>query len=324
MHVILMCGPTNVGESNEGNITVYPTNSVTKLSRFFDALKVGGSIQHVDVVSAQDPFETALVAWRLARRYRAALHVQVHTDFMSPAYAAHSLINRVRVYIARFILKRADRVRVVSNHVRDSVLALGVDPTKVSVLPIYIDMQRFKNATVPAEIAKKYETFSLKVLVVSRLEPEKNVSLAIRTFAENAPKDACLIILGQGSELTVLERLVTKLNMDSRVFFEPWQDPAPYYKMANLLLVTSEYEGYGQVIVEALAAGLPVLATEVGVAQEVGAMTAPTHDFAPAFSNWVANGPRTMSLQNYPYASQEEYVRMYCEDIAAAKRENVA
>jgi putative flippase GtrA len=53
---------------------------------------------------------------------------------------------------------------------------------------------------------------------------------------------------------------------------EPWcDDPASYYKTADCFLITSDYEGYGMTIVEALAAGCPVVSTDVGIAKEAGA-----------------------------------------------------
>ena len=141
---------------------------------------------------------------------------------------------------------------------------------------------------------------------------------------EAAPADACLIILGEGSEYTMLERLVTHLVLDPQVFFEGFKDPAPYYKLADIVLVPSVYEGYGQVIVEALAAHKPVLATDVGIARQSGAMIAAPSQFPGMLKQWFVDGPKTMELQNYPYASLDDYVQQYCADIASVKKEKTA
>ncbi len=90
--------------------------------------------------------------------------------------------------------------------------------------------------------------------MVSRLESEKNVMLAISSFAGGAPKDACLIILGEGRERTALEATAKYLGVGDRVFFEGRCDPSPYYPLADLVIVPSLYEGYGMTIIEALAA----------------------------------------------------------------------
>jgi len=63
---------------------------------------------------------------------------------------------------------------------------------------------------------------------------------------------------------------VKKLKIDKSVVFEPWQnDLISYYKTANLFLVTSNYEGYGMTIVEAIASHCPVVSTDVGIAKEI-------------------------------------------------------
>ena len=71
------------------------------------------------------------------------------------------------------------------------------------------------------------------------------------------------------------------------------------------------------VIVEALAAGKPVLSTDVGIARDAGAIVAPTEGFADALAKWFTNGPRTGTLRSYPYQDLTAYVKAYCGDIAA-------
>ncbi len=157
--------------------------------------------------------------------------------------------------------------------------------------------------------------FSSRVLVMSRLEPEKDVAFAIRTFAENAPVTSCLIIVGDGNERPSLESLVKTLPCRERIFFEGWQDPSAYYKIADLVLVTSRYEGYGLVIIEALAAGTPVISSDVGIAREAGAIVTSFDEFPEKLVSWFHNGPREMHLKNYPYKDFDEYVQAYCDDI---------
>ena len=164
--------------------------------------------------------------------------------------------------------------------------------------------------------------FKNKLLVVSRLEPEKNPCAALRAFAASASKDACLILLGEGSERELLQNLARKLGVETRVFFEGYKDPAVYYKLADLVLVTSKYEGYGMTIVEALATGTPVLSVDVGVAKEAGAIIAPQEQFAAALKNWFANGEKKGLLKDYPYKTEEEYMEAYAQDIKKTAENN--
>jgi glycosyltransferase involved in cell wall biosynthesis len=302
--------------SDAQSLRVFPTNSSSKLRYGLDALRIAKTLQKPDVVSVQDPFEAGLVGWRIARHFGVPLHVQIHTDFLSPEYARHSFFNRVRVRLARFVLARASGVRVVSERIRRSMEAAHSTNAPIAVLPIYADINRVR-ADIDPTITSRFSAFPTKALVVSRLEPEKNVTLALRAFAQSAPKDACLVILGDGSERKALERLARKSKVSDRVFFEGMHDSAAYYAFADIVLVTSKYEGYGLVIIEALAAGKPVLSTDVGIARQAGVMVADEHAFAATLAKWFINGPREMRLAGYPYKDFDEYVRAYCDDVRA-------
>lgn len=306
------------GAIDEGPLHLYPTDSSSPFLYVFDALRIAKKAPVPRVVSAQDPFEAGLTGYLLSRRYGVPLHIQVHTDLLSPSFSGLSLLNRARVLIAGFLLKRASRIRVVSEPVRKHIVARYHLKTPVTVLPIYTDVQRFKSASAPEELKERYKAYSKKILVVARLEPEKNVALALRAFAESAPKDACLIIAGEGSEKGKLLLLAHHLRIGERVFLVSPDDIAPYYALANLVLVTSRYEGYGLVILEALAAGKPVLSTDVGIAKESGVLVATPDSYAAALKEWFDKGPYSMHLQSYPYENFDEYVGKYCDDIQAS------
>ena len=303
-------------EIETGPLHIIPTNSQSKWFYGWNALQIARTLPRPDVVSAQDPFETGLTAWLLARRLRVPLHIQIHTDFLSPAYAKHSVVNRIRVRVARFVLSRASGIRVVSDRIMDSLKAKSYRLKAIPVvLPIFADIERLRRLTAPTALQARFDRFQWCVLVVSRLEPEKNVALAIEAFVRSAPQEACIIIVGDGSELASLQKMARSRGIGERVFFEVNVEAAPYYALADLLLVTSAYEGYGLVIVEALGLGVPVLSTDVGAARELGALVARPEEFAAALHAWFLNGTRKGELKQHPYASFEEYVEKYCADI---------
>ena len=316
------------------HVHAYATNSFFRFLYLWDAVWLALKLPKPDVVSVQDPFEAGITGWIIARLRGARFHVQVHTDFLSPEYSRLSLLNRLRVRIAGFVLRRASRVRVVSERIRDSLKTInsksrrfGRDPdfasglkTEPSVLPIFVDVEKYRNTQLSPALAAREHLFRTKLLVVSRLEPEKNVGLAIHAFAKTALEKSCLIIVGEGSEKEALHKMARDRGVAKWVFFEGQTDPAQYYKLADLLLAPSRYEGYGMAIVEALASGTPVLATDVGVAREAGAMIAEENDFAKALTEWHENGPREGKLTNYPYRNFEEYVQEYCKDVELSTR----
>ncbi len=246
------------------DVFVWP--QVSSWSEILRAARTG----HYDVVTAQDPFWRGLVGWCAARSAGATLQLQVHTDF-----TAEVAKNPLRYLLARFLLRRADSIRVVSLRIKKQVEPLALQ-ARISVLPIYVDIERVISAA-PANLEVEYPQLKNKkiILVVARLEPEKNVAAAIAVMAQVHKKisGVAMVIAGQGSQEQVLKRQVTQLGLENTVVFVGYRsDIASIYKDATVLLVTSKFESYGASIIEALAAGIPVVSPDVGVAREAGAI----------------------------------------------------
>lgn len=298
-------------------VHAYPTQSRLRLLYGWDAFWLQWKLPRPDVVTVQDPFEAGLIGWVVARLRRATFHVQLHTDFFAPAFA-ESIVNRMRIRIARFVLRRADRIRVVTRRLKENIETRIAPKAPIAILPIFIDIERYRHAHA-GPLAGRFSMFNAKLLVVARLEPEKNVALAIDAFAKATSEKVCLIIVGDGSERKKLEKLAARLGVAERVFFEGLQDAAPYYVFASLVMVPSKFEGYGRVIIEAFAAGKPVLSTDVGVAHDAGATVSSPENFSDALIGWLENGSREAALKDYPYASFDEYVAAYCADMIGGK-----
>ena len=261
------------------NVNVYPAKARLKAWSLIVAYRIGRELiraRNVSVITAQDPFETGFVAWLLKRRYRLPLQLQAHTDFLSPWFARESFKNRLRVRLAKFLLPRADRIRVVSERIKNSLLTLYPKPytlTPISVLPIFAHPARERADPAAAEaLRKEYGGYRFRILALSRLTREKNIALAIRAMRgiADAHRDTLLMIIGEGPERAALGRLVHALNLEANVRFIPWTEhPGACYAVADMFLLTSNYEGYGRTVAEAMAAGLPVVMTHVGLAGDV-------------------------------------------------------
>ncbi|KKW19788.1 MAG: group 1 glycosyl transferase [Parcubacteria group bacterium GW2011_GWA2_51_10] len=320
-----MCGASTFRTKRVAdNVVLHPASSRSRLLRFLKAVSISRRLGRVDIITVQDPFENGLVGLLSLKKLSAVLHVQIHTDFLSPEFRKHSIVNWIRTLIAPFVLRFAVRIRVVSNRIKNSLETKNYKlKTIPTVLPIFVDVGLYKSAVSDPRLALRLRPFSTKILVVSRLEPEKNVALAIRAFLKSAPREACLLIVGEGSERSKLERLAHSSAGGDRVFFEGKREASSCYPLCDLVLVTSHYEGYGRVIIEALAAGKPVLSTDVGIAREAGAIVTEPREFANALREWFAKGPREGILQNYPYTRFNEYVRAYCDDITSCARQSL-
>lgn len=101
-----------------------------------------------------------------------------------------------------------------------------------------------------------------RVLTVGSLKDVKNHPLLLRAFAQMGDAQARLMILGQGASERKLRALADELGIAGQVIFAGFHaDPAPFYATADLFVLSSDYEGFGNVIVEAMSFGLPVVST---------------------------------------------------------------
>ena len=263
------------------NTFLYPTNSFSRWCYIFDAVKIAKKIIENSggkfLITSQDPFEIGLAGWLVARKFKIPLQLQIHTDFLNSYFRQESFLNKIRVRLAKFLISRAACVRVVSERIKSSLNsnppAGGQIPnSKISVLPIFIDAEKIKNAPIKTDLRRKYPQFDFIILTASRLTAEKNIGLAVEAMAEvikDYPKIG-LIIAGNGPEKENLESKISNLKINENIIIEDWADDlASYYKTADLFLLTSNYEGYGRTLIEAAVSGCRVISSDVGVADEI-------------------------------------------------------
>ena len=102
-----------------------------------------------------------------------------------------------------------------------------------------------------------------RIITVGRIKAVKNHPLLLRAFAQLDRPEARLMFVGEGAGRDALLTLAQELGVADRVIFAGFQsDPTPFYKTADLFVLASDYEGFGNVIVEALACGTPVVSTD--------------------------------------------------------------
>jgi glycosyltransferase involved in cell wall biosynthesis len=272
------------------NCWAYSTRSWSKFLYPFDAMRLGRFIMEkrgITDITCQDASLTSMAGVSLKKRFKGktsnaiTLEIQVHEDIGSPNYS-FNWTNKVRKFLALNYLPKADSIRVVSERIKRYLVGnLGINESKVIVRPIMIHAESIKNASIinGADLHKKYPQFDKIVLMAGRLEPEKNVGLALEAWPlviEKHPK-AGLIIVGDGSLKSRLERQAKglKASAGEAIIFESWVDKPTlisYYKTADLFLNTSLFEGYGMALIEANAAKCKIVSTDVGVSREINAI----------------------------------------------------
>ena len=108
------------------------------------------------------------------------------------------------------------------------------------------------------------------VLAAGRLVAYKNFPLLIRAFARVEPKDATLMLMGEGPEKPAVEAEIARLGLGARVTLAGYvPQPWALYDKARCFALASNFESFGLVVVEALAHGLPVVATNSDGPREI-------------------------------------------------------
>lgn len=175
------------------------------------------------------------------------------------------------------MMRRADRnaICVVANAeaVRDRFVAQGLPENKIVVLPNLLDMEeRDRLAAVPFSRAGELPA-GRRLVAVNRLDPEKNVGLLIEALplVRKQVPDAALVVAGAGREMPALCAQAAGLGVAADVCFlgEIHEVPALLPLCEIGALVPIRNEGLSNTILEYMAAGLPVLATDCGGNREL-------------------------------------------------------
>ncbi len=181
-----------------------------------------------------------------------------------------------RMLANRFLLGRRDRVVGVGLAVRDALIAHeGMPPRRVGVIYNGVDLPAYRaapraRADVRRELGLRPD--DLAIFQVARLDPLKDHATAIRTMAHLARRrpEARLILVGEGPEGPAIRDLVRGHDLGEHVRFLGLRADVPrLLPAADVCLLTSLSEGIPLVLIEAMAAGLPVVSTRVGGVPEV-------------------------------------------------------
>ena len=138
-----------------------------------------------------------------------------------------------------------------------------VSPTKINIINNSIPLDEIRTLSQEGICTPPFGGDLPIILNVARLSDQKNQVLLIKAFQKvQEDVEANLVIVGAGPLEGELRRLVHNLGLEEKVHFLGWQDnPFKYMRKADLFVLSSNYEGFGNVIVEAMACGCPIITT---------------------------------------------------------------
>lgn len=186
---------------------------------------------------------------------------------------------------------KAAGIVCVAQHLADKLIGAGVPETKVYVIPNGVDRNTFQyrmrqeSLSMLSVRSSAFSSFKFhpssfldkKVLLfVGSLAPVKRPDLMLDAFAQLKKTEGgssfILLFLGDGPMRGALERQASSMKLaDSMIFlgFRPHEEVALWMNVADCLCLTSESEGCPNVVLEALASGLPAVATDAGAVREM-------------------------------------------------------
>jgi glycosyltransferase involved in cell wall biosynthesis len=237
-------------------------NTFYALPDFIHAIQ---SCQPDAILSAHANINILAIWARRLTGSHARLVVSEHSHLSMASNSGPRLSLRYRARLERWFYPLADAIVAVSHGVADDLAAsTGISRQKVTVIYNPVVTPEIA-ALMRAPVAQSLFPPSAPVILgVGRLVDEKNFALLIRAFAElRSRRRARLVLLGEGPQRVELEKLVAELRLQDEVDLPgAARNPYAYMARAALVALSSKYEGLPTVIVESLACGTPVVATD--------------------------------------------------------------
>lgn len=172
----------------------------------------------------------------------------------------------------RYLARHTDALIAVSEEIRDELLALGIGrPEQWRVIPLGFDLSSFLNTQVAGTLRRELMLPDEARLlgIVGRLVPIKDLETTFRAMTL-LPPEVHLAVAGDGEKRTELEKRTEHLNLKERVHFLGWRkDVTNVMASLDVAVLSSRNEGSPVALIEALAAGVPVVATDVGGVRSV-------------------------------------------------------
>ena len=239
-----------------------------------------------DIIHVHTPFSVGMLGWAVARRRGIPMIFTHHTLWEEYAHYLKvmplSWARRVGKGICNFFFSRSDAIVMPSQQIAEQLVGSRVfRPHRV--IPTGISLEDFSGGTPPEP--------DPYFLYIGRMGREKSVDILLRTFADYCQRGGRrnFWLVGGGLELEVFQKLAQELHISERVRFtgyQPRENLKNYLAGACLFLFASQTETQGLVLIEAAAAGVPVLAVRAS-----GVNEAVEHNHA----GWLVDHPEQLA-----------------------------
>lgn len=237
--------------------------------------RLGGNARRIRA-TAPDRLATynwGAIEWAMANEVLAGAHHYHFEDGFGPDEAERLLWRRG--VLRRFALMRTDAVIVPSRTLEQiAVRRWQLPAARVVYVPNGVDVEEFRGPVSGPSLFPRAKD-EIVIGTVAPLRPEKNLARLFNAFARLDDRSARLVIAGDGSERPALEALAHRLAIADRVrFLGAVREPRRALALFDIFALSSDTEQMPMTVLEAMAAGLPIAAVDVG---DVKHMVAPTN-----------------------------------------------
>jgi 1,2-diacylglycerol 3-alpha-glucosyltransferase len=271
--VSVFCPKSNVKEFKGMTVFSYPAVTFRGYPEFKIAVPQGRDrAPKLDIVHTHSPFTMGFFGWRVAKLQNIPRVSTFHT--LLSEYAGYVsklgkiILKPVTWEFCRTFYNR-HRKLIAPSMTLKKILQDHKIRKPIETIPNGIDTNFF-HPSDKNTARKKLEIEGEKIfLSLGRIGHEKSIDVMIRAFKN---LDAKLVIVGRGPAKQKLEKMTRKLDLQNKVIFEgfvPEKLKHLYYSAADALVIASEFETQGLVVVEAMACGTPVIGVNSGAIPEM-------------------------------------------------------
>lgn len=254
---------------NKDKFVVHPVNMMgTKIiGPFFDQIKILPVIKEInpEIIHAQG-ISTSGISGFTAFLIKKLLKI----PYVVYGRGSDIYPFKMEKILVRAILNNADSVIALTEYMRKEMQKIS--NKEILVIPNGIDMDRSNNLS--PNFKESADTKKKIMIFVGNLRPEKGLSYLIEAmdYITRNNINIHLLLVGEGSQRENLEKLVDKLNINDKVTFSgkaTTEEVTVYLKNSDVFVLPSLHEGFPNVLLEAMASGLPIVATDVNGVNEI-------------------------------------------------------